>query len=90
VPNVVGQTAASAQSTISGAGLTANTTTDAACPGGAQPGTVDGQNPAPGTTVASGSTVTISVCQPPTTTTSPSSTTTTTSPASGNGNGNGH
>jgi serine/threonine-protein kinase len=76
VPNVVGQTAQSAQSMISGAGLVANTTTDSTCPNNAQNGNVDSQNPAGGAQVASGTTVTISVCQS-TTTTSASTTTTT-------------
>jgi eukaryotic-like serine/threonine-protein kinase len=92
VPNVVGQTASGAQSMITAAGLVANTTTDAGCPGGAQPGNVDAQNPAAGTTLPSGSTVNISVCQPPTTTTSSSSTTTTSTaagPGAGGGNGPG-
>ena len=96
VPNVVGQTASSAQAMITGAGLTANTTTDAGCAGGAQPGNVDAQNPAAGTPVPSGSTVNISVCAPPptTTTSSPATTTTTTTaaagPGAGGGGGQGH
>jgi serine/threonine-protein kinase len=88
VPGVVGQTASSAQAAITGAGLTPNTTTDASCPGNAQPGTVDSQNPAAGTQLQSGSTVNISVCQPPTTTTTAS--TTTTSPAAGGGGQGNH
>jgi serine/threonine-protein kinase len=87
VPGVVGQTASSAQAAITGAGLTPNTTTDASCPGNAQPGTVDSQNPAAGTQLQSGSTVNISVCQPPTTTTT-ASTTTTSAAAGGGGQGN--
>jgi beta-lactam-binding protein with PASTA domain/tRNA A-37 threonylcarbamoyl transferase component Bud32 len=78
VPNLVGQSANSAQSAITGAGLVANTTYDTSCPNNAQSGNVDGQTPAAGTQVASGSTVTISVCQSTTTTTTSSSTTTTT------------
>jgi serine/threonine-protein kinase len=79
VPGVVGQSQGSATSAISGAGLIANTTFDAACPGGAQPGNVDSQSPAANAQVTGGSTVTISVCQAATTTTTttPSSTTTT-------------
>ncbi len=91
VPGVVGQGASAAQQAISTAGLVANTTFDTACPGGASPGFVDAQNPAANTQVATGSTVTISVCQPSTTTTSTSTTTTsttdlptTTSPTTGN------
>jgi serine/threonine-protein kinase len=89
VPNVVGQTAAGAQSMITGAGLTPNTTTDAGCAGNAQPGTVDAQNPAPGSPVPSGTTVNISVCAPPPTTTTSSPATTTTSTAAGPGGGGG-
>jgi serine/threonine-protein kinase len=89
VPGVVGQTASSAQASITGAGLTPNTTTDASCPGNAQPGTVDSQNPAAGTQLQPGSTVNISVCQPPTTTTSSTSTTTTSTPAGPAGGGGG-
>ena len=78
VPGVVGQSQSTATSVITGAGLVANTTFDTACPGGAQPGNVDSQNPAPGAQVNSGTTVNISVCQAATTTT----TTTTTTPSS--------
>ncbi len=78
VPNVVGQSASSAQSAITGLGLVANQTTDTTCAGGAQPGNVDTQSPAASTEVNSGTTVTISVCQSATTTT----TTTTTTPSS--------
>jgi serine/threonine-protein kinase len=77
VPPVVGQTAASAQNQITGAGLVANTTFDTTCAGNAQPGNVDSQNPQPGAQVDNGSTVNISVCQSNTTTTSSSTTTTT-------------
>jgi eukaryotic-like serine/threonine-protein kinase len=84
VPGVVGQGAGAAQQAISAAGLVANTTFDTSCPGGASTNTVDAQNPAAGSQVPTGSTVTISVCQatPPsssTTTTSSSTTTSTTS-----------
>ncbi|MBV8462481.1 MAG: PASTA domain-containing protein [Acidimicrobiales bacterium] len=82
VPGVVGQSASSAQSAITGAGLVANQTSDTTCPGGAQPGNVDSQTPAAGTQVNSGTTVTISICQSTTTTsatTTPSSTTSTSS-----------
>ncbi len=78
VPGVVGQSQGSATSAITGAGLVANTTFDTGCPNGAQPGTVDSQNPAPNAQVNSGSTVNISVCQSSTTTTTSSTTTTTT------------
>jgi beta-lactam-binding protein with PASTA domain/tRNA A-37 threonylcarbamoyl transferase component Bud32 len=94
VPSVIGQAASSAQSMITGAGLVANTTTDTGCANNAQPGNVDGQDPAGGAQVPNGTTVNISVCQPTTTTTSPSSSTTTsTTPApggNGNGGGGGH
>jgi serine/threonine-protein kinase len=97
VPGVVGQSANSAQNQIGNSGLVANTTYDATCANGAQPGNVDSQTPSGGSQIASGGTVTISVCQPPTTTTS-STTTTTTSPGgtttstttSPHGGGNGH
>ena len=75
VPNVVGQSASSAQSAITGLGLVANQTTDTTCAGGAQSGNVDTQSPAAGTEVNSGTTVTISVCQSATTTTTTSTTT---------------
>jgi eukaryotic-like serine/threonine-protein kinase len=78
VPGVVGQTASSAQNQITNQGLTANTTYDTTCPNNAQPGNVDNQNPAGGSQVASGGTVTISVCQSNTTTTGSSTTTSTT------------
>ena len=78
VPNVVGQSAASAQNQITGAGLVANTTFDVGCPGNAQPGNVDGQSPGGGTQVDNGSTVNISVCQSNTTTTGSTTTSTST------------
>ena len=80
VPGVVGQSANAAQNAITNAGLVPNTTFDTACANGAQPGTVDSQNPAQGTQVANGSTVNISVCQGTTTTSASSTTTSTTSP----------
>ncbi len=77
VPNVVGQTTSAAQGALGSAGLSPSTTTDASCTG--TPGTIESQNPSPGSQVAGGSTVTITVCQP----TTPSTTTTTsTTPAS--------
>jgi eukaryotic-like serine/threonine-protein kinase len=79
VPNVVGQTAASAVSAITGAGLVANQTTDTTCANNAQSGNVDSQNPGAGAQVASGTTVTITICQSTSTTTSSSSTTSSTS-----------
>jgi serine/threonine-protein kinase len=77
VPNVIGQTASSAQNNITAAGLVASTNFDTGCANNAQNGNVDGQDPAAGTQVNNGSTVTISVCQSNTTTTG--STTTSTS-----------
>jgi serine/threonine-protein kinase len=77
VPNVLGQSQSSAQSAITAQGLVANTTFDTGCANNAQPGNVDGQDPAANAQVASGSTVNISVCQPQTTTTTTSSTSTT-------------
>ena len=74
VPSVVGQSVGAAQTAISGAGLVANTTYDTTCAGGAQPGNVDSQSPAANASVSSGSSVTISVCQPATTTTTTSTT----------------
>jgi beta-lactam-binding protein with PASTA domain len=79
VPNVIGQTASSAQNQISNAGLTANTTVDTTCANNAQPGNVDSQTPSGGSQVDNGSTVNISVCQSNTTTTGSSTTTTSTS-----------
>jgi beta-lactam-binding protein with PASTA domain/tRNA A-37 threonylcarbamoyl transferase component Bud32 len=81
VPSVIGQSQSAAQTAITGAGLVANTTFDTACAGGATAGNVDAQDPAANAQVLSGSTVTISVCQPAstTTTTTPSSTTSTSS-----------
>jgi beta-lactam-binding protein with PASTA domain/tRNA A-37 threonylcarbamoyl transferase component Bud32 len=79
VPNVVGQTAASAVSAITGAGLVANQTTDTTCANNAQSGNVDSQNPGAGAQVGSGTTVTITICQSTSTTTSSSSTTSSTS-----------
>ncbi|HEY1652846.1 MAG TPA: Stk1 family PASTA domain-containing Ser/Thr kinase [Acidimicrobiales bacterium] len=78
VPGVVGQTAASAQNAITNAGLVPNTTFDTGCANNAQPGNVDGQDPAGNAQVASGGTVNISVCQSNTTTSSSSTTTSTT------------
>jgi serine/threonine-protein kinase len=78
VPGVIGQTESSAQSAITNAGLTPNTSFDSGCANGAQSGNVDGQDPAPNAQVASGSTVNISICQSTTTTTASSTTTTTT------------
>jgi serine/threonine-protein kinase len=77
VPGVVGQSAGSAQNQITNAGLTPNTTYDTTCPNNAQPGNVDSQSPSGGSQIASGGTVSISVCQPPPTTTSSTTTTTT-------------
>jgi serine/threonine-protein kinase len=97
VPGVVGQSQGTATSSITGAGLVANTTFDTACPGGAQPGNVDSQSPTANAQVSGGSTVNISVCQAATTTTTtstttPSSTTTTalTPPTAGPNHVRGH
>jgi eukaryotic-like serine/threonine-protein kinase len=87
VPGVVGQSQGAATSAISGAGLVANTTFDTACGGGAQPGNVDNQSPAPGAQVNSGTTVNISICQATTTTTTTSTTTTTTTTTPSTGGG---
>ncbi len=81
VPSVVGQSASSAQTAITNAGLNANSTFDTTCANNAQPGNVDSQTPAGGSQVASGGTIDISVCQSNTTTTSSSSTTTTSTTA---------
>jgi serine/threonine-protein kinase len=81
VPSVVGQSASSAQTAITNAGLNANSTNDTTCANNAQPGNVDSQTPAGGSQVASGGTIDISVCQSNTTTTSSSSTTTTSTTA---------
>jgi serine/threonine-protein kinase len=78
VPNVIGQTASSAQNNISGAGLVANTNFDSGCANNAQPGNVDGQDPQAGAQVNNGSTVNISVCQSNTTTTGSTTTSTST------------
>jgi eukaryotic-like serine/threonine-protein kinase len=79
VPNVVGQSASSATSMLTTAGLVPNQTTDMTCANNAQSGNVDSQSPAAGTQVGNGTTVTITVCQSAATTTSSSSTTTSTS-----------
>ncbi len=82
VPGVVGQSVGSAESAIGAAGLVANTTTDTSCPNGATAGQVDNQNPSSGALAASGSTVSIAVCQPTTTTSSSTTTSSTTTPTS--------
>ncbi len=92
VPGVVGQTQSSAQSALMTAGLVPNAMFDTTCPGNAQPGNVDSQNPAAGAQVNNGTTVNISVCQSATTTTtttSPSSSSTTTSTTAGVGGNSG-
>ena len=58
--------------------------------GRGEPGTVDNQNPSASTQVASGSTVTISVCQGATTTSSPPSTSSTSSTTSSTTSTTGH
>jgi serine/threonine-protein kinase len=77
VPGVLGQSSNSAQNAITNAGLVPNTTFDTTCANNAQPGNVDGQDPAANAQVANGSTVNISVCQSNTTTTTTSTTSTT-------------
>jgi serine/threonine-protein kinase len=78
VPDLVGMTPQAAQ-TLLPTGLSLGTTTmDPTCANGAQPGNIDNQTPAAGTQVSSGTSVNISVCNPPTTTTTSSTTTTTT------------
>jgi beta-lactam-binding protein with PASTA domain len=82
VPGVIGQSQSAAESALSSAGLVPSSTPDTTCAGNAQPGTVDSQSPNAGAQVSSGTTVSISVCQPSsTTTTSTTLTTTTTAPA---------
>jgi serine/threonine-protein kinase len=82
VPGVVGQSSGAAQATLSNAQLSPNLTADASCAGGASPGQVESQSPTPGALVAPGTTITLTVCQPPVTTTTNSTTTTTTTPTS--------
>jgi serine/threonine-protein kinase len=79
VPSVVGQSQNAASSAVTTANLAPVFTQDQGCGGGTVgPGFVDSQSPAPGTQVATGSTVTMTVCQGSSTTTSSSSTTTST------------
>ncbi|MGO8861456.1 MAG: Stk1 family PASTA domain-containing Ser/Thr kinase [Acidimicrobiales bacterium] len=83
VPSVVGMTQSQANSLVTAANLNPVFTLDSGCSNGnAVAGNVDSQTPAAGTSVSSGSTVTMGVCTPPTTTTTTtSSTTTTTTPS---------
>jgi serine/threonine-protein kinase len=82
VASVVGQSQASATSTLQGQGLQVSTTTasSSVCngPNSPGPGNVASQNPSAQTPVSSGSTVTIAVCSSSSTTTTTSSTSTTT------------
>jgi serine/threonine-protein kinase len=83
VHNEVGMSESAASSDISSQGLVPAFTDDTSCDGGsAAPGDVDGQTPAAGSQVGSGSTVNMTVCQATTTTTTtgPGGTTTTTTP----------
>jgi beta-lactam-binding protein with PASTA domain/predicted Ser/Thr protein kinase len=89
VPSVVGDSQSQAESAITSAGLTYAIQTVPAT-GSCQVGNVCSQNPAAGSVVGSGSTVTISVGQssaPSSTTSSTSSTTSTTTASSGGGTG---
>jgi eukaryotic-like serine/threonine-protein kinase len=79
VPSVVGMTQSQANSLVTAANLNPVFTLDSGCSNGnAVPGNVDSQTPAAGTSVSSGSTVTMGVCTPPTTTTTTTTTTTAT------------
>jgi serine/threonine-protein kinase len=76
VPPVVGETKSQASTDIMNANLVPVFTNDTACSGGsAAPGTVDSQTPAPTpastSTVSSGATVNMTVCEPVSTTTTP-------------------
>ncbi|MGH9062247.1 MAG: PASTA domain-containing protein, partial [Acidimicrobiales bacterium] len=85
VPNVVGQSQASASAVLRGAGFNASFTTQAVS-SPSQDGVVLSQNPAAGTSAGSGSTVVAvvgSYTAPTTSTTAPAPTTTTTSPLPG-------
>jgi serine/threonine-protein kinase len=79
VPSVVGMTQSQANSLVTAANLNPVFTLDSGCSNGnAVPGNVDSQTPAAGTSVSSGSTVTMGVCTPTTTTTTTTPTTTST------------
>ena len=66
VPSVVGMTQSQANSLVTAANLNPVFTLDSGCSNGnAVPGNVDSQTPAAGTSVSSGSTVTMGVCTPP-------------------------
>ena len=78
VPDVVGLTEDEAVSQIEDAGLVASTTEEET--DSAEDGTVTSQSPGPNSTVAPGSTVTLTVAVAPETTTTPPTTTTTTPP----------
>jgi serine/threonine-protein kinase len=70
VPDVTGQSESSARSKLQGAGFTVQTTTQTSS--SVKAGSVISQNPAGGTQVASGSTVSLVIAKAPTTTTVPS------------------
>jgi len=101
VPSVVGDSASTAQQILQGDGFNVNTKTVSG-PSTAQPGDVFQQTPAPNSSVAQGSTVTIYVAQQPTASPTPSPTPSQSQPSGGgspstggffggggNGNGNG-
>ncbi|HEY0717337.1 MAG TPA: Stk1 family PASTA domain-containing Ser/Thr kinase, partial [Streptosporangiaceae bacterium] len=71
VPSVVGDSASTAQNTLSGKGFTVNTK-EATGPAGSTPGDVFSQTPPAGTTVPQNSTVTIIVATQPTPSPTPS------------------
>ncbi len=76
VPNVVGQTQSSAQSTLSGQGFTNVTVNNTTSCDPSTNGNVFSQSPNGGTTAQTSAPVTITVCQATTTTTAPTTTTT--------------
>jgi eukaryotic-like serine/threonine-protein kinase len=81
VPNVVGDSQGDADSAITGANLAPVFTSDPSCSNGtASPGTVESQSPAANSQVASGSTVTMTVCPESSTTTTTSTSTPVTLP----------
>jgi serine/threonine protein kinase/beta-lactam-binding protein with PASTA domain len=77
IPNVIGMSQAAATQELQGKGFTVDPNVTASAPAGTTPGTVFSMSPAPGSSVRSGSTITIQVAaaapttSPPTDTTSP-------------------
>jgi serine/threonine protein kinase/beta-lactam-binding protein with PASTA domain len=77
IPNVIGMSQAAATQELQGKGFTVVPNVTASAPAGTTPGTVFSMSPAPGSSVRSGSTITIQVAaaapttSPPTDTTSP-------------------